>query len=49
MASTTKSLTQKVLFPAAQSVFMELHRDLMVKQGLDKGSAASQTCKIASF
>lgn len=49
MASTSKPLTQKALFPAAQFVFMEGNKDLLVNQGLDKGSADPQMCKTLSF
>ena len=49
MASTSKPLTQKALFPAAQFVFMEGNKVLMVTQGLDKGSADPQMCKTPSF
>lgn len=49
MASTSKPLTQKVFFPAAQSVLRELKEVLTVTQGFDKGNTTLQTCKIASF
>lgn len=49
MASTSKALTQKALFPASQFVFMEGNKVFMVNQGLDKGSANPQMCETPSF
>lgn len=49
VASTSKALTQRALFPASQLVFMEGNKVLMVNQGLDKGSADPQMCETPSF
>lgn len=47
--STSKSLTQKILFSCCTVCLYGTEQSLMVKQGLDKGSATLELCKIAFF
>lgn len=49
MTSTSKSLTQKILFSCCTVCLYGTEQSLMVKQGLDKGSATLEMSKIAFF